>query len=237
MIRLVVLEDEKAASNALLDCIKRYSEESKQLFDVVTYDNALDFIDKYKVSADVIFMDIQMPYLNGMDAAKRVREMDENVVIVFVTNLARYAIEAYEVNAYDFVLKPVRYSAFAMKMDRICRYVERNRSDAKLLTVITREVKKRVLVSDIKYVEVRNHEVILHCADEDVKFRGTLSSVAEELRESEFALCNSCYLVNLKYVTEIDGDTVTVGGEKLRISQPKRKQFVREVAKYIGGSD
>ena len=237
MIRLVVLEDEKTACDALLGCIKRYSEESKKNFDVVAYDNALDFIDKYKVSADVIFMDIQMPYLNGMDAAKKVREMDENVVIVFVTNLARYAIEAYEVNAYDFVLKPVRYSAFSMKMDRICRYVERNRNGTRLLNIITREVKKRVYVSEIKYVEVRNHEVILHCVDEEIKFRGTLSAIANELHEAEFALCNSCYLVNLKYVTEIDGDSVNVGGEKLRISQPKRKQFVREVAKYIGGSE
>lgn len=237
MIRLVVLEDEKTACDALLGYIKRYSEESKKNFDVVAYDNALDFIDKYKVSADVIFMDIQMPYLNGMDAAKKVREMDENVVIVFVTNLARYAIEAYEVNAYDFVLKPVRYSAFSMKMDRICRYVERNRNGTRLLNIITREVKKRVCVSEIKYVEVRNHEVILHCVDEEIKFRGTLSAIADELHEAEFALCNSCYLVNLKYVTEIDGDSVNVGGEKLRISQPKRKQFVREVAKYIGGSE
>ena len=96
---------------------------------------------------------------------------------------------------------------------------------------------RRVFASDVLYMEVINHDVIIHTADDDeIKTRSTLSSFANDLKSKHFALCNSCYLVNLKHVRSIKGEYVTVGKDQLRISQPKRKAFLQEVASYFGGS-
>lgn len=236
MINVVILEDEKAAAERLKSYIDRFSSEKSVCFNVTVYDNAVSMLEGYKADADIIFVDIQMPLMNGMSAAHRIREIDESVIIVFVTNLAQYAIKGYEVGAHDFVLKPVRYESFAMKLERLCHIV--GHSDKTDTVVFAgKDRMRRVSADEIIYMEVVNHDITVHLTSGEFKVRGTLSSMREKLAHRHFAMCNSCYLVNLAHVKGVDGDTVAMGGGfKLRISQPKRKAFLQEIAKYLGGS-
>lgn len=237
MIKTIILEDEKEAMATLKGYIEKFAKESGQAISVECYFDAVKFLEDYSPSkADIIFFDIQMPTIDGMRAAKKIRERDENVIIIFVTNLAQYAVEGYAVQAYDFILKPVRYTGFKMKMTRICNRLEYKRDDYSF-NINGKDGMRRVFASDVLYMEVINHDVIIHTADDDeIKTRSTLSSFANDLKSKHFALCNSCYLVNLKHVRSVKGEYVTVGKDQLRISQPKRKAFLQEVASYFGGS-
>lgn len=235
MINVIILEDEKQASDKLRSYLARFSSERGIVFNVTVYDNAVSMLEVYKADADIIFVDIQMPLMNGMDAAHLVRERDEKVILVFVTNLAQYAIKGYEVGAHDFVLKPVRYEAFAMKLERLCHIVGHSDND-RTLVFAGKDKMRRVNAEEILYMEVVNHDITVHMASGEFRVRGTLSSMREKLEGRHFVMCNSCYLVNLAYVSGVDGDIVVVGGHRLRISQPKRKAFLQEVAKYLGGS-
>lgn len=236
MTEIVILEDEAEAAETLKAYLERFARERGTPFDVRVYDNAVDLLDEYDTSADIMFMDIQMPLIDGMSAAKKIRERDKNVLMVFVTNLAQYAIEGYDVGAFDFILKPVRYTGFSMKLDRMLKELAHRRSDI-TINLYTRDGMCRVAVSDIYYAEVMNHDVILHTTGGDLKMRTSLSKLCEQLADYHFALCNACYLVNLRYVTRIDLDFVTVADHKLRISQSKRKAFLQVTAKYCGGSE
>ena len=241
MINVIVLEDEDIAAEKLISCLKRFEKDSKYSFKITRYDNAVKLLEEYKSDADIIFVVIQLPFIYGMSAAHMIRKQDAEVVIVFVTNLAQYAIEGYEVDAMDFVLKPVSYSTLALKLERLCKIVEHKKikqDTSKTIVFNTKNSIMRISADDILYIEVHNHNLIIHLKEDKLTLRGTISAMYEKLKDCYFTLCNSCYLVNLAYVKSIDNDEVVLNGtdDRLKISQPKRKTFVQEVAKYFGGS-
>lgn len=211
---------------------KRGGGESLELH---SYADAYELLENYRADFDVLFMDIQLNMMTGMEAAERIRRQDSRVLIVFVTNLAQYAVEGYQVNAFDFILKPVDYNGFAMKLDRIARELE-HRSDDVFVNLKTKDGYVRLNVARIAYVEVRAHDLIYHADGETVAVRGTLKNAASELEGRYFSLCNSCYLVNLACVKRANKTVVLNTGEELPISQGKRKQFLSELAKYMGGT-
>lgn len=236
MVNAVILDDDEKIRESIEGYLRDFAKENRQAFEIKTYSDPVDFLEKYDASADILFTDIEMPNIDGMRVARKVRERDKDVVIVFVTNFAQYAINGYEVGAFDFILKPIRYTSFVMTLERIMNILSHRKKDC-FVNLYVKEGMTRIAVSDILYVEVVNHDLIIHTAQgEEIKIRRTLASFAEQLKEQYFALCNSCYLVNIKHVRKIDKDSVTVGDASLKISQPKRKAFLGEVAKYFGGS-
>ena len=169
-----------------------------------------------------------MPYIDGLSAVRKIREIDEKVLIIFVTSLAQYAIKGYEVNAFDFILKPISYNSFALKLNRVLDYFKKN--DEKYILIKNKIRTNKIKASSIKYIEVINHSLIYHTLD------GSLKKVKEELNCLPFEYCNQCYLVNLKYVEEIKDYNVIVSGEKIQISHPKHKQFLHALNSYLRSS-
>ncbi len=160
MIKTAIVEDEAAAAAHLADCLKRYGEENGVVFSCDVYDGSVAFLESYDGRYDMVFMDIEMEHLDGMSAAKRLREMDRSVEIIFVTNMARYAIKGYEVDALDFVVKPVVYHDFEFRLKKA---VDRCRSKRSAERAISVGLKgggyAKLIVSHIKYVEIMKHHV------------------------------------------------------------------------------
>ena len=236
MIKIAILEDDDKARNTLISFLKKYSEEKNEEISISSYAGSFEFMDKYSHDADLIFFDIEMPGLSGMDVAKKVREYDRHTTIVFVTNLAQYAIEGYSVNAFDFLLKPINYSSFELKLDRVFHELHHH-MDENFITIGNKQRITKLNVSDILYVEVKNHDLIYHSLKEEYRIRSTMLKAVEELSRYHFELCNACYLVNLKYVSRIENNMVEIGESKLMISQSKRKTFLSSFAKYLGGTE
>ena len=181
---------------------------------------------------DIVFMDIVLPDMDGMTAAKKLRESDKSVVLIFVTNMSQYAINGYEVGAADFIVKPFEYEHFAIKMQRI---IGRLNIHDVILPVKTADAVISVAASDLKYVEVRGHELIYHTTHGNYSSYGSLSKVEHRLEEMSFVRCNSYYLVNPRYVESINNNAAVVGGDTLNISYAKRKSFRKAVVEYLGG--
>ncbi len=234
--KIAIVEDEIEASDTLRKMIEEYQKKDKENhYTIVTFSSASSFLFEYNASYDLVFMDIEMPGLNGMEAAKQIREKDKHVLIVFVTNMAQYAVEGYSVHAYDFILKPINYPRFSMKFERICNELTHQNNDHYISIQIKKEV-RRIRVDEIKYVEVLNHDLILHMTRECLRFRGTMKEIEQKLRQENFSRCSNSFLVNLKYISGLKGDLVLLGEESLRISQTKRFSFLSDYALYAGGS-
>lgn len=235
MYHIAIVEDELVFSNQLQQYMKQYQEEHNVRFKISVFRDGAEIVNNYQAVYDIILLDILMPRMNGMDAAKRIREKDPDVVLMFITNMASYAIKGYEVGALDFVMKPLNYYTFAMKFGRaLKRAVQRDRQD--ILLTLPDGVKK-FHISDIVYVEVQNRMLHYHTLEEEYVVRGTMQSVEELLAPYPFVKCNHWYIVNLKYVSEVRKNIVVVGNHELEISRRNRTVFLKALTEYIGGAN
>ncbi|HIR39117.1 MAG TPA: response regulator transcription factor [Candidatus Coproplasma stercoripullorum] len=224
MINVAIVDDNSKDISRLQECLKLYGEEKGINFSIKTFSNGVDFLTRFRPEYDIVFLDVDMPDMNGFRTAEKLREMDTDVVLVFVTNLAQYAIEGYKYDAIDYVVKPLKYYPFAMKMKKVVQRCSDRRENA--IFVATATGQARLPVQDIYYIEINLHEIIYHTDHGEYYARGTLKKVEEQLPKSEFCRCNSCYIVNLRHVNNVDGNTVAVGNFKLALSRPKKKLFV-----------
>ena len=119
MVRIAIAEDDDTCAGQLQEYLKRYAGESGEEFQISVFPDGLELVESYRPNYDVLLLDIEMPHLDGMEAARRIRQIDPAVIIIFITNMAKYAIKGYEVGALDFVLKPVSYFAFAVKLSKV----------------------------------------------------------------------------------------------------------------------
>jgi len=234
MYRIAVVEDEQQYRDEVCQYIEQYATEHQLKFDVTTYTDGQEIVDDVQKHYDIIFFDIEMTQLNGMDAAKVIRERDVNVVMVFITNMAQYAIEGYEVGALDFVLKPIDYYGFSFRLARALGRVQKKQGNLEFAINTPGGIKK-LNSNDIYYIEIENRFLVYHTAEGDFSQRGTLQSAEEMFKNYHFVKCNHWYLVNLKYVTEIEENIVHVAGSRLEISRRNRAHFLKEVTEYIGG--
>ncbi len=230
MFNAAVVEDCKEEREQLVEFIGRCSEN----FSVSVFPSAVDFLTDYKPIYDLVFMDIDMPWLDGMSAAHKLRELDEGVCLVFVTNLARFAVQGYEVSAFDFIVKPFSYEDFRLKMVRIERNLSASRNSGSIL-VRSGSNMVRISLEELMYVEVMDHKIIYHLTNRQVTSYGTLSKAEEGIGDALFVRCNKCYLVNLRFVTSVEGNYAIVGGEKLLISYPRRPEFLQKLSDYLCG--
>lgn len=233
MLRIAIVEDEAEASAQLESAVKQYSAEYNVPVQVHIFSSAITFLDKYAGELDLIFMDIMMPMLNGMDAAHVLREKDSKVMLVFVTSMTQYAIQGYEVSAADFIVKPVKYPQFKLKFTRLLDRLQADpRKKQPDIMIKTDNGIVRVLPRNITYVEVRAHHCIYHTRNGDYRQYQTMKSVAEILEPVGFAKCNNYLLLNLSQVTRVSGMSVYIAGEELPISHPRKNEFISKFSAY-----
>ena len=236
MLKIAIVENEQDQSELLRRYAERYAYEHGIRCQVVAYENGLDLIYRYQAGFDAVFMDIKMPVMDGMEAAEKLRKMDQDVSLIFVTNMAQLAIRGYKVSAKAFIVKPVSYFDFALEMDKVRQEAERRGNNG--LWINTAGALRKVAFADIRYIEVAAHDICVHTEKDVVTFRGSLKNVEEKLPTETFSRCNSCYIVNLQYVYEVREESVILeDGTALRISRPRKKQFLSSLADFFAGAN
>lgn len=229
--RIAIIEDEPEQSAALRQYLERYEQENDFHFSVTEFSNAVLFLENYKAEYHVVFMDIRMPHLNGMTAAHRLRELDTKVGLIFITSLSQYAISGYEVDALDYILKPVKYYDFALKFSHALDRIDKEEEPT--IVVPTDSGMVRLTVAGIRYIESRGRFAVYHTSDgREYSQYATMASLEKLLAPHGFSRCNSCYLVNLRYVVNIKGYTAFLDEGTLKISQPRKKAFQKDFINY-----
>lgn len=233
MIRVAIVEDSESDAKFIMQHISDFCKSENVKINVKHFQSGLDFIENFSGNYDIVLMDIEMPHMSGLETAAKMREMDAEVPLFFITNMAQYAINGYEVGAIGFVLKPVSYIKFSFAMKKAIRLVK-DKSAA--VSIKTDGSIKKINVADICYIEVRGNMLSFKMND------GQIYMVRMPLHEAEkmimpndnFIRCNNCYLVNLKYITDVYGNFALVGGDELAISRHKKKNFLNALTAYYG---
>lgn len=233
MLSIAIVDDVRSEAEYLASFVERYGNENNEKIKIARFKSGFDFLDGYKAVYDAVFLDIEMPDIDGMAAARKLREFDNDIIIIFVTNIAKYAIQGYSVGALDYLLKPPKYADIKMRMNIISK---RKRLNDYSIVIPYQGGERKLTSGEIVYVESRGHDIIFHTDGDEILWKGTtLKRVESELTEHGFYRCNNCYLVNLRYCTEIKDNSVMVNGEELQISRARKKGFMVALANALGG--
>ncbi|MCI9148366.1 MAG: response regulator transcription factor [Hungatella sp.] len=233
-MRIAVVENEQEERRHICSCITEYFRKRGISAELCQYGDGEEIAKAARESFDVIFMDIDMEGLDGMAAAKRIRTYDRQVMIVFITNMAGYAIDGYSVQALDFLVKPVSALRMEEELDRILEFAGRRnpgkiavKGDGKLY---------QIDINDIFYVEMYGRKIRLHRRQGILEVNGTLRYFEERLARGAFFRCHQAFLVNLAYVSSIGRCDLEVEGDLVPVSRQRKKALSQAFARYLGGS-
>lgn len=233
MIRIAIVEDEPTERDRIKVYLEEIAQEDQTQFDIEQYSSGMAFVMRGMKDYDLVLMDIDMPNLNGIETAKALRKVDQSATLIFVTNMAQYAISGYEVNAVDFILKPVNRYSFAIKIKRaISRTAKKNDNAIQIKMDGTIFL---VHMYQIMYLEVDGHYVIFHTTQGDYKEYTTLKLAQKRINSSHFVQCNQSFLINMKYIESVSRESVTVGGTVIYISRKMKTEFMNAVLDFLGG--
>ena len=228
MIKIAICEDEKEQQELLKVYINQIFEELSIKYKLEILNSGEELLENYLNDTDILLLDIQMGKINGMDTARKIRTLDEDVEIIFITSLIEYALEGYEVRAYRYLIKPVKYDNLKENIINCIKEV-----DIKNKYIMVKEEGNlnKIDISEITYVEVQKETITIHTLNKVYKINGTMSNIEKEIDCSRFFRCHKSFLVNLEHIKSIKQyaavleDSEEVPVSRYRFKETKDKFF------------
>lgn len=232
MLRIGICDDSADARDALRFALEKIIEEGREeiVYEFSSGSGAVRWLNNHPGEIDLLFLDVEMEGVNGMEAAGQIREFDSRLMIVFCTGYTDYVFDGYRVGALDYLIKPVDTARLSEVMRRV-----RERSEAereRSYTLKNTEGLFRFPLAEIPYFYSDKRKVILVYREKEYAFYGKLDEVEKELGES-FVRIHQRYLVNPRLVEHIGGDFVTMGDKKLPISRALKENATVKLAKAM----
>lgn len=191
---------------------------------------------------DILLLDIQMPDMDGMELAKRLRTIGWESVIVFITAYADYVFDAFDVGAFHYLVKPISNEKFKEVLNNAIKQYEHNKNanenkisdtqNEKVIMIKSGGIHTTIKASDIIYAEVFNRKVVIHTVIENIEYYGKLRDLENELGRS-FYRPHRAYLVNFKYITKYDSKVIYLGNDRVMMAKQNYAGFVQAYMAYM----
>ncbi|MBQ7860126.1 MAG: response regulator transcription factor [Faecalibacterium sp.] len=234
MFPIAICDDSPVARAELKRYLQRYWDDRGQQVRIREFAGGEELLRGIPAETRIVFLDIEMPGLSGIETARALRERYPALCIFFVTAFTQYAIEGYSVHAYAYLKKPVKYGQLCQQLDDALTTLQRERPHF----ITMRRGSSTVLLNsrDIQSIEVKRHTLIVSYATEKESFAMNLNDVLPQLEGHGFSQCHRSYVVNLAHLSRITAtDLVMQNGELIPLSKYRRKAFLEEYAQYKGG--
>lgn len=228
-MNIAVVDDEKV----IREQIKKLIENRQTGYTIDAYSTGEDLL-KAKKHYNMVFLDIQMDGINGIDTAKKIREKDEDTILIFITGIKEYVFDAFDVSAFHYLLKPIEEKKLVSVYECAVSEVEKQKQQReKALFIKTRTRNVMLNQNRILYIESRAKKAEIHTMDETIEIYAALSELEEQLADS-FYRCHRGYLVNMAFITEYDRGNITLNnGETLILAKEKYSEFVKVYMRYL----
>ena len=201
--------------------------------DIYVFSSSIELLESVEKNGgyDIVFLDVDMPQLNGIQLGKKLREKNPDVAVIFQTGFPQYAIEGYECEALRYILKPVTPEKIEQALERALSVI---RSRNHYVMVKLRKSVHRIFIREILYVECCRRHIIYHLRDRDIDTIGVLSEVYESLRNHGFYQVHQGYIVNFDKIYDFKGyDIILEGGVTVPVSVRKKAEVMQEYVKYL----
>lgn len=233
MLLIAIVDDDEREMQELKSCVEQYFATKEEVCIIHLFPDGVEFV-RSREKYHIVFFDIRMKEMDGLDAARFLRIINKEVQIIFVTHMAQMAIRGYEVDATDFVIKPVDQFSINRVLDKASKRIDASADTSFALK--TPDGIVSIASKNILFVEVFDHDLIYHTELEDIKVRGKLGEVCKKLEACQFIQCNRSYLVNMRHIKSIHNDYVLVSDVRIQISKSRQKEIAQRFIKYLGES-
>ena len=237
MLKIAICDDEEVFREELRLNIKRCSKEENISCQTDYYCSGQDIVtvyEKQNACYDILFLDVRMPGMDGIETAKKIRTYDKDCIIVFITSAAEMAIEGYYVNAFRYMIKLVLYAKFHYEFLEIVNQAERLK--AKWLTVSDSGNIAKIKQHDIVYIETEGRRTKVHTSSKECFSEKKIAEWTRELCEDDFVRCHISFLVNLDYVEKLEqGNLFLQNGDRIPLSKHRKKEFTQLFYRHRGG--
>lgn len=227
MIKIAICDDEVTT----LHRTKLYLEEYPIKFSIDEFtsgESLLQSPEKY----EIILLDIDMAGINGIETAKKIRQQDKNVKIIYVTNYTDYTTFAFSVHAFAYLLKPVKKEELFQQLDEAFEYTKHQ--EPELIEFQTEDGIVRLKLHEILYFEYQNRKVFLKTEKETFSLRAKITQIGEQMKEKGFEMPHKSFVVNLYAVKRIQGyDIYLTDNTIIPLSQKKSATFRKALNRYL----
>lgn len=228
MLHIVICDDETYFAEKLRKMTSKYLKEKNLPAEIRLFSTGEDFL-RSGLSPDVLFMDIRLPGKNGMEIIEHLRDSNRQGQVIFVSSYENYALNAFDLDAVHYLLKPVHPKKLSLALDKAIKHINSNCEKTLLLTI--GGTLFRIPMSDILYCEVFDHQIIVHTLKESFQLFDTLNALEQRL-DDRFFRCHRSYLINMDAViNKTDGYALVTGGHQVLIARRKQQEFTKRLLK------
>ena len=232
MINIGICEDELHyrvnIKDMLGDILSTYSINYK----IYEFSSGEELLSNYPKDLDILIMDIQMKIINGMDTARKIREFDQNLEIIFMTSFSEFMQEGYEVKAYRYILKPISERKISRNILPCINEIMKKKNN--YLTINVKNNVDRIKIDSIVYIETDRPNILIYTNDNKYTTKMSISKIDKILREHGFFRCHNSYIVNLKLVESMNSNTLKIGEKYIPISKYRVKELKLALTNILG---
>ena len=232
MINIGICEDELHyrvnIKDMLGDILSTYSINYK----IYEFSSGEELLSNYPKDLDILIMDIQMKIINGMDTARKIREFDQNLEIIFMTSFSEFMQEGYEVKAYRYILKPISERKISRNILPCINEIMKKKNN--YLTINVKNYVDRIKIDSIVYIETDRPNILIYTNDNKYTTKMSISKIDKILREHGFFRCHNSYIVNLKLVESMNSNTLKIGEKYVPISKYRVKELKLALTNILG---
>ena len=232
MINIGICEDEihyrVNMKDMLGDILSTYSINYK----IYEFSSGEELLSNYPKDLDILIMDIQMKIINGMDTARKIREFDQNLEIIFMTSFSEFMQEGYEVKAYRYILKPISERKISRNILPCINEIMKKKNN--YLTINVKNYVDRIKIDSIVYIETDRPNILIYTNDNKYTTKMSISKIDKILREHGFFRCHNSYIVNLKLVESMNSNTLKIGEKYIPISKYRVKELKLALTNILG---
>ncbi|WP_195938144.1 LytR/AlgR family response regulator transcription factor [Romboutsia sp. 1001713B170131_170501_G6] len=234
MIRVAICEDEKDTQLLIEDYIHNILKNINIEYEIQKYNLGEELLESNLKDIDILLLDIQMGQINGMDTARKIREVDNKMEIIFITSLIDYVQEGYEVRAYRYLLKPIELEELKKHILACIKEIENKNS---YILIKNKSNTYKIYSNEIKYIEVQKKNMLIHTINKNLDVRYSLEKIEKDINLDKFVRCHKSFLVNLSYVENIKSNTIILeSGEEVPVSRYRYKEVKEKFLKFLGDS-
>lgn len=235
-LNITICDDERNAITVLKKHISQYNIQTDHNIIVSSYISAKDFLLEYKKHpCDVALLDIEMPDQNGMELARQLREINDDLFIVFITSYPEYMQDSFEVQPFQFLTKPVEYKAISKLLNDIIKKI--NRSSKNMVVIDTDDEKHFVPLNDILFISSikgNKSHIRYQLLNQELIAKGTLSEIESKLTTHGFVAPARGFLINIQHIKSLDSTHIVLNHRfEIPISRRRFKDLQRIYSQYI----